>query len=389
MKNFDDIYNSVDPDFKPRFRSLKEIGIILSKLFDFVKLNDQKEVFILANSESPFYVSRTTIARLIHEIETIKTIDGVFYTVENEGLERAIKIIKRIEDFANNDLREIAHFSKNSVSSDLKVPLSFIIDIARRGIIFTRKKIIADELSKIPTKQDKINYINSKIVHLKQNEILWDEKEYNEIIKHLELEKERWENHIEINSNELPIFNTCGDLHNFIINLINDTLCHNIKYEEGYRVFWRDEACNSQPKNENEIHPFIKSLLKPHCDTKKVSITRENVIANGRIDMTFTYLDFKICLEVKKAQHPDILTAINTQLSEYMYGEKTRNGIYLILWYKSVRGFNEPKKYDNIDDLKSKLNINDQNLNIQIIGIDCTKPISPSKIKASGNKGCA
>ena len=59
--------------------------------------------------------------------------------------------------------------------------------------------------------------------------------------------------------------------------------------------------------------------------------------------MTFTYLDLDVCMEIKKAQHPDVDKAMNKQLVAYMQAERTTAGIYLVLWYKSAGGISLPR----------------------------------------------
>jgi hypothetical protein len=260
----------------------------------------------------------------------------------------------------------------------MKGNLLYLINVARQGLIFTKKKMILNYIAKLNTKGERLNYLNSTLIRIKQDERLWDKIQYESITNFLELELNKWQNYIEI-EDKSEGFSSSQELFDFIVNIIRDKLEHNIRYLEGYRVFWRDELCQSDPKKENEIHPFIKSILKPYCDQKNIKITRENAIANGRIDMTFTYLNYNICLEVKKAYHKDVTGAINTQLTEYMIGDETDFGIYLILWYQSLEGFKQPEKYQDINQLIKDIKIQSDKFKYQIIGIDCSKPISPSK----------
>jgi hypothetical protein len=95
--------------------------------------------------------------------------------------------------------------------------------------------------------------------------------------------------------------------------------------------------------------------------------------------MTFIHLDYTVCLEIKKAQHNNVITAINTQLTEYMIGEETEFGIYLILWYKTPSGYKEPKGFNTLEELIENIKISRKDLNYKIVGIDCSRPISPTK----------
>lgn len=376
MTTFNDIYNSIRTDFAPQPRSLPDLGVILSKIYEVLKSDKYSDYSPFDLNNSVFDTDKTTIERLIKELINIKTKSDGAFIVNSEGIERTIADIKTLEI---NTLNPNTN-SKDSQMFDfsyLKSQLLYLIDIARQGLNFTRKKIIIDNLKNLKGKNSKINYLNSTLLTIKQNQNLWDKFQYDTISKFIELELNKWEKFID--KKESLNFSSSNELHKFIVKLINERLVHNIRYLEGYKVFWRDESCFEKPKKETEIQHFIKSVLKPYCDEYNIKIHRESTIANGQIDMTFTFLNYSVCLEIKKAQHQDILTAINTQLSEYMIGEETENGIYMILWYKSSDGYKFPKKHKGIEELISKIKIESDELKFEIIGVDCSKPISPSK----------
>ena len=375
MRTFNDIYNSIKPDFVPQPRSIIDLGIILSKIYEVLKSEKYIEYSPFDVNDHPFVSDRTTIERLIKELSEIKTLDKGFYMVSSEGIERVISSTKTLE---------INTLNPNTDSNDSKMydfiflrgQLLYLIDVCREGLIFTKKKIILDNVNKLNGKNEKINYLNTTLLSIKQNENLWDKVQFKSITDFLELEVKKWELFKDDQSE--PEFKSTYELHNYVVNLIKEKLIHNIRYQEGYRVFWRDEQSLTKPKKEIEIQPFIKSILKPYCDAKNIKIHRESTVANGYIDMTFTYLGFSVCLEIKKAQHQDILTAINSQLSEYMIGEETDYGIYMILWYKSINGYDLPKKFNSFEELTNKIEIESDTLKYEIVGLDCTKPISPS-----------
>lgn len=375
MRTFNDVYDTLKPNFVPQPRSIIDLGIILSKIYEVLKSEKYIEYSPFDVYDYPFVTDRTTIERLIKELSEIKTLDKGFYMVSSERIEKVISSTKTLEINTLNPNTD-SNASKMYDFIFLKGQLMYLIDVCREGLNFTKKKIILDNIEKLNNKNERINYLNSTFLSIKQNENLWDKVQFKYITDFLSIELKKWELH-KNDQNELE-FQSTYELHNYVVKLIKEKLIHNIRYQEGYRVFWRDEGGLAEPKKETEIQPFIKSILKPYCDSKNIKIHRESTIANGFIDMTFTYLSFSVCLEVKKAQHQDILYAINFQLSEYMIGEETNYGIYMILWYKSINGYDLPKKYNSIEELTNEIKIESDTLKYEIVGVDCTKPISPS-----------
>lgn len=376
MKTFGEILSSLKSNFEPQNRTLKDIGVILSKAYTVYKHPKFEKFSPFTPGNPTLDINRTTVERLIWEIQRIQTKDGGSYVLASEGIERVIADIQTLNVYSINPGTD-SHIGSIINSAKMEANLRYMVDVARQGLLFTHQKIIQDQLNELEGKNSKLNYLHNTIISLKQNEKLWDNNLFNSLNEYLKLEISKWEQFQE--EVEKKAFQTQEQLYEFVITIIQDRLAHNIQYLEGYRVFWRDENCQTDPKKENEIHHYLKSILKPYCDEQGIKIVRENVIANGKIDMTFTYLNFTICLEVKKAHHSDILTGVNKQLSEYMIGEETQFGIYLILWYKSPNGFDRPSKYFSLDELISKIEVDRDDFQYRVLGIDCSKPTSPSK----------
>lgn len=116
-----------------------------------------------------------------------------------------------------------------------------------------------------------------------------------------------------------------------------------------------------------------------------IQLSREVRQANGSVDLFFSCTNsnhqvLKVCLEIKKAHHSDVESAISTQLPAYMASEQTDAGIYLVLWLKHQK-FDLPKKYANIAVLQQALKKNNpDNSSIMVLILDCTKPLSPSTL---------
>lgn len=191
--------------------------------------------------------------------------------------------------------------------------------------------------------------------------------------------------------NDVQLINSVGDfssnseLKDFICDAISNVLEKQIIYKEGYLSFWRDQECTN-PKNEIEIQPYISNVLDAHCKVRGVHLAREVREANGSVDILFTYTNrekeiLKVCVEIKKAQHQDIETAVRNQLPEYMRSVGTDAGVYLVVWLKND-SFPEPKKYMTTNDIVAAIEVNNlMPQNISIKTINCTKRTSPSKIK--------
>ncbi|KAA6317107.1 hypothetical protein EZS27_032685 [termite gut metagenome] len=191
-----------------------------------------------------------------------------------------------------------------------------------------------------------------------------------------------------INDVQVPNFadrlETNEDLKEFILNLLDSVLQHEVSYKGGYLNFWRDKECKS-PKDEIEIHPYLCNTLDNYCKTKGVNLSREVKEANGNVDIEFSYTNrdnriLKVCVEVKKAHHSSVKTAITTQLPAYMKSAGTQSGIYLVVWFKND-SFKKPTQHNSLNELQEaieKNNCDKSNISVKII--NCCRDVSPSKI---------
>jgi internalin A len=176
---------------------------------------------------------------------------------------------------------------------------------------------------------------------------------------------------------------TNEDLKNYIFSLMTNILENEIKMKGGYINFWRDQKC-SEPKNEVEFQPYISNTIDSYCKIKGIQLSREVREANGSVDILLSYTNadqeiLKVCVEIKKAHHDDIETAIKTQLPEYMKSAGTDSGIYLAIWLKN-KNFFQPTKYKSENDLNEAIKQNNPSTNnILIKIINCCKRVSPSK----------
>jgi len=192
-------------------------------------------------------------------------------------------------------------------------------------------------------------------------------------------------NDVQINSRDKTI-TTNRDLKDFILDILGN-IEKEIRLKSSYIHFWRDIACES-PKNETEFQPFISNGLDVHCKVKGIQLAREVREAEGNVDIILTTKNqrneiLKVCVEIKKAHHADVETAIKTQLPMYMESANTDAGIYLVIWLKN-RHHDFPKKYQTPKDLANAIDIHrPTGRDISTLIFDCCKPVSPSKRKDS------
>lgn len=172
----------------------------------------------------------------------------------------------------------------------------------------------------------------------------------------------------------------------FMHKLLEIVVKNNIELQENYQYFWKksDKTNKIEPLKEPQVQPFILSNLKAICNYTGIQITREGKSANGAIDFHCAYTNngnlYKICIELKNAHSQNIEDGIIKQLPQYLKSERTKFGIYLVLWYKG-EAYDKPKEYKDIEELETKLHsIKNKDYRISILTIDCNKPIVPSKL---------
>lgn len=119
---------------------------------------------------------------------------------------------------------------------------------------------------------------------------------------------------------------------------------------------------------------------------KGIRVSREPRMANGAVDFFCSFTTkrndvLKVCIEVKNAHGAGLESGISKQLPAYMDAERTRHGIYLVLWYKGT-DWPEPDKFDSIDEMMASLEAMKpkDGYRIDVMTVNCTKPIPPSKM---------
>ncbi|MDW9379959.1 COR domain-containing protein [Chryseobacterium sp. JV558] len=188
---------------------------------------------------------------------------------------------------------------------------------------------------------------------------------------------------IELNS-FLEKIKTNKDLKDFVLNLIDTILERDIRLKGSNINFWRDQNFTT-PKNETEVQPYISNTLDHYCKSKGINLSREVKEANGNVDILLSTKNdqdklLKVCIEIKKAHHNDVTTAIRTQLPKYMESTETDSGIYLVIWQKN-ENHPYPAKFPTLASLYQGIEKNNNHSGISTKILNCCKVESPSKIK--------
>lgn len=175
-------------------------------------------------------------------------------------------------------------------------------------------------------------------------------------------------------------------LSNFLLSLIKIVVKNNVELHSNYKYFWKENIKGQIiPQKEPDMQPLIMSQLKVLCDYMGIQISREVESGNGEVDFlcsaTYKGKVIKTCIELKNAHSPKIEAGLTLQLPQYLKSERTRHGIYLVLWYKGEL-FDKPKNYDSPQSLKDLLDkIRPEEFKTEVILINCNKPTVPSRLK--------
>lgn len=371
MKSFDDIFNSLHQDFKPQSRTLIDLGILLSKAYTVLGNEKFMDFSRFQKNNSVLNTQNRIIQGLIKELGEVKSENSSIYMVKSEGIERFIKDIKTLE--LESEKPSIADsFMKSFNFGELKAQLLYIVYSSREGLIRLKKKMILNQIADLDDKNERLKYLDSLVAKMRETDDFYDEVQYTSMIKFINCELTKWQRVVE-NSIDFRSFSSNEELHDFVVDIVRNGLEPKIRNDKGFLKFWRDREMKAQTK-ENEFYPYIKSILEPLCYNRNISICSENVVTNGRIDLTFSSCSYKVCMEIKKAHHKDAVEAINTHFTEFMDSQGSEYGIYLLLWYKCESYFKKPKKYHDLHEMIGDIVIESDHHQYQLLGIECTKP---------------
>ncbi len=172
------------------------------------------------------------------------------------------------------------------------------------------------------------------------------------------------------------------NLAEFVYKLFDLIVKNSIELQGHYADTWKDQ---NTPKSEPNLQPTIFNLIRIFLNMSGIQISRESIVSNGQIDFLISYTLnnndlLNVAVELKLA-HADVEKGINYQLPIYMKGLSCNYGIFIVLWFKNDK-FKKPSNFDSINQLDEFIKSKKLNPRIMDMIIDCTKPVSPSKLTA-------
>jgi len=173
----------------------------------------------------------------------------------------------------------------------------------------------------------------------------------------------------------------------FCFHLLVITLKKSIEYGGLHKAFWEGGSEGKFPIAEPQAQPIIFNHLRFIAELKGIRLSRETIASDGSLDFHFSYnkndILMNVCVELKNAHHGNIEHGIKTQLPLYIRDVGNREGVFLVLWYKS-ESFRKPTKFRDISELVACLQENiPGGYRIKPLVIDCTNKVSPSLKSAS------
>ncbi|MDE0496040.1 MAG: hypothetical protein OXH86_01685 [Acidimicrobiaceae bacterium] len=178
-----------------------------------------------------------------------------------------------------------------------------------------------------------------------------------------------------------------ADLHALLCDHLRD-LSEYIRGDNSdpWREFWEDERAQSpeRPRHEETCRDALLRMLRPRLPDGVDAQPERQYAADRRADISVSFRDFNVPVEIKKNTHPDLWTAIEDQLiANYMTDPGTDgHGIYVVLWFgPAIEGYrHHPSDGDHPqtpDELESRLRESlsyEQRRKISVVVLDLTKP---------------
>lgn len=177
------------------------------------------------------------------------------------------------------------------------------------------------------------------------------------------------------------------DLSKEIMDAI-DSIKHHIENRHWTDPFWD----NSNPKIETEIQPTLHVLFDIILDPFGITVVRETDEGVGNLDFRFIYTTkeknaISVSAEFKLAHNMKIKHGLTIQLPAYLLANKSKSGIFVVMWFKDETGkhFKKPKKYSksgliNYLENTSKTLYEDKEFKIKTILIDASIRSPASKL---------
>lgn len=153
-----------------------------------------------------------------------------------------------------------------------------------------------------------------------------------------------------------------------------------------WRDFWEDERAQNpaSPRHEETCRDILLRILRRRLPNGIDAQPERQYAADRRADITVSFKDFNVPIEIKKNTHQDLWTAIEDQLiAKYTIDTATGGyGIYVVFWFgPTMKGYqHHPSDGDRPhtpDDLARRLNeslSHEKGRQIAVVVLDVTKP---------------
>lgn len=152
-------------------------------------------------------------------------------------------------------------------------------------------------------------------------------------------------------------------LYLLIAEVVDDVFIQYIENRHWIEPFWdgkrkvnidgNDHEIPSFPKNETRIQPTLHVLLDMALSSFGIHVIRESNEGCGLLDFRFLFTTrggkrLTVGMEFKIAHHKKIQHGLAVQLPQYLRSINTIHGLFLVMWFKDEKYFNNPKEYELI-----------------------------------------
>lgn len=150
-----------------------------------------------------------------------------------------------------------------------------------------------------------------------------------------------------------------------------------------WRQFWNVDRYGrpTEPRPENPCRDALVDELRSRLPPEVTVAPESRHASETQSDIGAWCSGFKVPIEIKKNSHPDLWTAIRTQLIDMYTTDPTTSGygIYLVLWFGTgeTKTLHDGKRPDTPEDLRRWLEQKltpDEARRISVVVLDVTKP---------------
>lgn len=150
-----------------------------------------------------------------------------------------------------------------------------------------------------------------------------------------------------------------------------------------WRQFWNEDSHGrpTEARPEDSCRDVLLETLKQRLPPEIDALPEGRYAADKRSDIRVFYAGFNVPIEIKKNSHPNLWSALRSQLiNQYTTDPATSGyGIFLILWFRADKTIPPPKSHrpTTPDDLNRQLESQltpDEKRKISVVVINVTKP---------------